>query len=82
VARTTKSPAEVVASEGIAVVGDASAIETVVREIVAQNAKQVAQYKAGKTALLGFFVGQVMKATKGSADPALVNEVLTKVLAE
>lgn len=80
VAKTDKRPADVVASEGIAVVGDRGSIEAVVREIIAASPKQVAQYKGGKTALLGYFVGQVMKATKGSADPALVNEVLTTLL--
>jgi aspartyl-tRNA(Asn)/glutamyl-tRNA(Gln) amidotransferase subunit B len=82
VARTARSPRDVVAAEGIAVVGDRAAIEAVAREVVAANPKQLAQYKSGKTALLGYFVGQVMKATKGSADPALVNEILSKLLAE
>ncbi|NUO54417.1 MAG: Asp-tRNA(Asn)/Glu-tRNA(Gln) amidotransferase subunit GatB [Polyangiaceae bacterium] len=82
VARTERSPRELVAAEGIAVVGDTAAIEAVVRDVIAQSPKQLAQFKAGKTALLGYFVGQVMKATKGSADPALVNEILARLLAE
>lgn len=82
IAKTDRSPRDLVAAEGIAVVGDTGAIETVVREVLAQSPKQLAQYKAGKTALLGYFVGQVMKATKGSADPALVNEILGRLLAE
>ncbi len=82
VARTDRSPRELVAAEGIAVVGDTAAIEAVVRDVIAQSPKQLAQYKAGKTALLGYFVGQVMKATKGSADPALVNEILARLLAD
>jgi aspartyl-tRNA(Asn)/glutamyl-tRNA(Gln) amidotransferase subunit B len=54
----------------------------VVSEVLAQSPKQLAQYRAGNEKLLGFFVGQVMKATKGSANPALVNEVLKKKLQE
>ena len=50
-------------------------------EVIAANPKQVEQYRAGKTTILGFFVGQVMKATQGKANPALVNELLRKKLA-
>ncbi len=82
IARTDRSPRDVVSSEGIAVVGDRAAIEAAAREVLAASPKQVAQYRGGKTALLGYFVGQLMRATKGSADPALVNEVLTALLAE
>jgi aspartyl-tRNA(Asn)/glutamyl-tRNA(Gln) amidotransferase subunit B len=60
---------------------DSSAIEKMIDEIIAANPKQVEQYRAGKTGLKGFFVGQVMKATKGQANPALVNELLEKKLA-
>jgi aspartyl-tRNA(Asn)/glutamyl-tRNA(Gln) amidotransferase subunit B len=61
-------------------VSDASAIEDVCRRVVEQNPKQAEQLRAGKTALLGFFVGQVMKETKGSANPKLVNDVLRRLL--
>ncbi len=60
---------------------DAGAIEKAVDEALAENPKQVEQYRAGKTTLKGFFVGQVMKKTKGQANPALVNELLDKKLA-
>ncbi len=60
---------------------DTSAIETIIDEVIAANPKQVEGYRAGKTTLKGFFVGQVMKATKGQANPALVNELLDKKLA-
>jgi aspartyl-tRNA(Asn)/glutamyl-tRNA(Gln) amidotransferase subunit B len=60
---------------------DTSAIEKIIDEVIAANPKQVEQYRAGKTTILGFFVGQVMKATKGQAKPELVNEVLKKHLA-
>jgi aspartyl-tRNA(Asn)/glutamyl-tRNA(Gln) amidotransferase subunit B len=60
---------------------DTSAIEKIIDEVIAANPKQVEQYKAGKTTIIGFFVGQVMKATKGQAKPELVNELLKKHLA-
>lgn len=60
---------------------DTAAIEKIIDEIIAANPKQVEQYRAGKTTILGFFVGQVMKATKGQAKPELVNELLKKQLA-
>jgi aspartyl-tRNA(Asn)/glutamyl-tRNA(Gln) amidotransferase subunit B len=59
---------------------DIAAIEKIIDEIIAANPKQVEQYRAGKTAIVGFFVGQVMKATKGQAKPELVNELLQKRL--
>ncbi len=59
---------------------DSSAIEKMVDEIIAANPKQVEQYRAGKTTMLGFFVGQVMKASKGQAKPELVNELVKKKL--
>jgi aspartyl-tRNA(Asn)/glutamyl-tRNA(Gln) amidotransferase subunit B len=77
-----KDAASVVAEKGLALVSDVGAIERVVSEVLAQSPKQLAQYRAGNEKLLGFFVGQVMKATKGSANPALVNEVLKKQLQE
>jgi aspartyl-tRNA(Asn)/glutamyl-tRNA(Gln) amidotransferase subunit B len=59
---------------------DISALEKIIDEIIAANPKQVEQYRAGKTTVLGFFVGQVMKASKGQASPGIVNELLTKKL--
>jgi aspartyl-tRNA(Asn)/glutamyl-tRNA(Gln) amidotransferase subunit B len=59
---------------------DTSALEKIIAEIVAANPKQVEQYRAGKTNVMGFFVGQVMKASKGQANPQLVNELLVKKL--
>jgi aspartyl-tRNA(Asn)/glutamyl-tRNA(Gln) amidotransferase subunit B len=60
---------------------DSSAIEKIVEEVIAANPKQLEQYRAGKTTIIGFFVGQVMKATQGQAKPELVNELLKKKLA-
>ncbi|HMK29252.1 MAG TPA: Asp-tRNA(Asn)/Glu-tRNA(Gln) amidotransferase subunit GatB [Terriglobales bacterium] len=60
---------------------DAGALDKIIDEVLAANPKQVEQYRAGKTTVKGFFVGQVMKAFKGQANPALVNELLEKKLA-
>jgi aspartyl-tRNA(Asn)/glutamyl-tRNA(Gln) amidotransferase subunit B len=59
---------------------DTSAIEKMIDEVIAASPKQLEQYRAGKTTMKGFFVGQVMKASKGQANPALVNELLDKKL--
>jgi aspartyl-tRNA(Asn)/glutamyl-tRNA(Gln) amidotransferase subunit B len=59
---------------------DTSALEKIIDELIAANPKQVEQYRGGKKTMIGFFVGQVMKASKGQANPQLVNEVLTKKL--
>ena len=59
---------------------DTSALEKMIDEIIAANPKQVEQYRAGKKTVVGFFVGQVMKASKGQANPQMVNELLTKKL--
>jgi aspartyl-tRNA(Asn)/glutamyl-tRNA(Gln) amidotransferase subunit B len=59
---------------------DSSAIEKLIDEVIAGNPKQVEQYRAGKKTVAGFFVGQVMRATKGQANPALLNELVTKKL--
>ena len=76
----TRSPTEIVRERGMAVITDLGAIEGVVHNVLAQNAKQAAAYRSGKTSLLGFFVGQVMKQTGGSADPGGVNSVLKRLL--
>jgi aspartyl-tRNA(Asn)/glutamyl-tRNA(Gln) amidotransferase subunit B len=59
---------------------DSSAIEKIIDEVIAANPKQLEQYRGGKKTVIGFLVGQVMKASKGQANPALVNELLTKKL--
>ena len=59
---------------------DTSALEKMIDEVLAANPKQLEQYRAGKTTMLGFFVGQVMKASKGQASPQIVNELLVKKL--
>jgi aspartyl-tRNA(Asn)/glutamyl-tRNA(Gln) amidotransferase subunit B len=67
---------EIIAAQGLSQISDSSAIDGIIDRILADNPKQLAQYRDGKDKLLGFFVGQVMKATKGQAKPSLVNERL------
>ena len=71
---------DVVKAEGMAQVSDVALLESIVQNILAANPKQAEAVRGGKTGVLGFFVGQVMKETKGSANPALVNEILKKAL--
>ena len=59
---------------------DTSALEKIIDELIAASPKQVEQYRGGKKTMIGFFVGQVMKASKGQANPQVVNELLTKKL--
>jgi len=68
------------AEKGLAQISDPEKIATVVREVIAANPNQVEQYRKGKTATFGWFVGQVMKATRGQANPQLVQELLKKEL--
>ena len=76
------SPLEVVEREGLRQVSDLGAILALVREVVAANPKQTEQLLAGKDKVRGFFVGQVMRASKGQANPKLVQEALAQLLAE
>lgn len=74
------SPRVIVAERGMAVVSDTGAIEGILRELIAANPKQVESIRAGKKQVMGFFVGQVMKATQGSADPKVVGALLEKLI--
>jgi aspartyl-tRNA(Asn)/glutamyl-tRNA(Gln) amidotransferase subunit B len=65
---------------GLRQVTDTGAIEKVIDEVLAKNPSQLADYRAGKDKLFGFFVGQVMKATQGKANPQQLNELLKKKL--
>ncbi len=73
-------PSEIVERKGLKQVTDISAIDQAVAEVLSKNADKVAEYKSGKDKLFGFFVGQVMKAMKGKANPPMVNESLKKQL--
>lgn len=78
--KTSKPPKEIVKAKGMAQITDDSAIEKIVSEVMAQNAQAVVDYRSGKTKLFGFFVGQVMKASKGQANPEIVNRILLEKL--
>jgi aspartyl-tRNA(Asn)/glutamyl-tRNA(Gln) amidotransferase subunit B len=78
---TGKSAAEIIAAEGLAQITDMSAIEEIVRKVVAKSPDNVAKYRAGSEGVFKFFVGQVMRETRGQANPQIVNEVLKRVLA-
>jgi len=78
--KTGKEPAAIVAEKGLVQVSDTGAIEAIIDEVLAKEAGQLAEYRSGKDKLFGFFVGQVMRASKGKANPALVNELLLKKL--
>ncbi|MCC5811152.1 MAG: Asp-tRNA(Asn)/Glu-tRNA(Gln) amidotransferase subunit GatB [Ectothiorhodospiraceae bacterium] len=75
-------PDAVIEARGLKQVTDTGALEAMVDEVIAANPKQVEQYKAGKDKLLGFFVGQCMKASGGKANPAQLNELIRKKLAD
>ena len=77
---TGKSPETIVEEKGLKQVTDTSAIEKIVDDVIAANSDNVAAYKAGKTNLLGWFVGQVMKQSSGKANPGLVNQILRQKL--
>jgi aspartyl-tRNA(Asn)/glutamyl-tRNA(Gln) amidotransferase subunit B len=71
-----EAPRAIVDREGLRQISDTATLEKTVDDVLAANPKQVEQFKAGKTTVLGFLVGQVMKATRGQANPALVNQLL------
>jgi aspartyl-tRNA(Asn)/glutamyl-tRNA(Gln) amidotransferase subunit B len=75
-----KSPAALVEAEGLAKVSDDSAIRAACQEVLAGNPNEVASFKGGKTTLMGFFVGQVMKKMRGKADPQMTRQILEELL--
>ena len=77
---TGKDAAAIVEEKGLKQVSDTGAIAGIVDEVLAANADKVAEYKSGKDKLFGFFVGQVMKATQGKANPKAVNDILREKL--
>ncbi|MDD5436500.1 MAG: Asp-tRNA(Asn)/Glu-tRNA(Gln) amidotransferase subunit GatB [Candidatus Omnitrophica bacterium] len=79
---TRIAPEEIVQKKGLSQISDAGAIESVVQGVLKKEAKTVSDYKSGKKAAFAFLVGQVMKETKGKANPAVVNEILKKSLGE
>jgi len=77
---TGKSPEAVVKEKGMVQISDESALEPVVARIIAENPRVVEDYRSGKEKAFAFFVGQVMKATRGQANPKMVNEILKRML--
>jgi aspartyl-tRNA(Asn)/glutamyl-tRNA(Gln) amidotransferase subunit B len=77
-----KSPAQIVEERGLKQESDEEKLLAICKEVLEENPKEVEKYKAGKKGLLGFFVGQVMKKTRGKANPKVVNQILSKLLAE
>jgi aspartyl-tRNA(Asn)/glutamyl-tRNA(Gln) amidotransferase subunit B len=77
---TGKAPSEIIAAKGFAPLSDTSAIEQAARDVIAKNPENVAKYKSGNEGVFKFFVGQVMKATRGQANPQAVNDILRGLL--
>lgn len=78
--RAARTPAQIAKEKGLSQITDEKAIAAAIELVVSENAKTVADFRSGKEAALAFLVGQVMKATKGKANPKLVNELLRKRL--
>jgi aspartyl-tRNA(Asn)/glutamyl-tRNA(Gln) amidotransferase subunit B len=75
-----KNPSVIVEEKGLIQISDSSEIEKAVQDVIDANPKEVERYKNGEKKLQGFFVGQVMRATKGKANPKVVNELLAKLI--
>jgi aspartyl-tRNA(Asn)/glutamyl-tRNA(Gln) amidotransferase subunit B len=81
-ARTGEEPTAIIKRLGLVQVSDEASLNAIIDNILAANPKQVAEYRSGKTKVLGFLVGQVMKETKGQANPQVLNELMKRRLAE
>jgi len=79
--RTGKTPQVIIEEKGLLQISDAGALIPLIEKVMADNPSQLGQYRGGKDKLFGFFVGQVMKATQGKANPQLINDLLRKMLA-
>lgn len=77
-----KNAETIIQEKGLVQVSDPAALEKTIKEIISQNPSQVAEFRAGKTKVMAFFVGATMKATQGKANPSLVNELLIRLLNE
>jgi len=77
-----KSPAAIVKEKGLTQISDESELQRIIEDVIKANPENLARYKAGKDKLFGFFVGETMKATKGQANPQLVNKLLKELLAK
>lgn len=79
-AQTGENPAKIVEAKGLVQISDPNIILPIINNIIAKNADNVEKYKAGNTKLFGFFVGQILKATGGKANPQVVNKLVEKQL--
>ncbi|HJS28095.1 MAG TPA: hypothetical protein VJ768_00625, partial [Anaerolineales bacterium] len=77
-----QAPSSIVKAEGLGKVSDADAIQSLCLEVIRENPEQVAMFRGGKETLMGWFVGQVMKKSRGKADPKIAQETLLELLAE
>jgi aspartyl-tRNA(Asn)/glutamyl-tRNA(Gln) amidotransferase subunit B len=77
---TSKSADDIITEQGLKQMTDTGELESIIDKVIADNQNQLAEYKAGKEALFGFFVGQAMKATKGKGNPQQINDLLKKKL--
>ena len=75
-----KSVKDIIDEKGLVQISDTSEIEIFINKVLEDNPENVEKYKNGKTKLLGFFIGEVMKATKGKANPGLLNQIVKKKL--
>ena len=74
------SPKQLVQERGLGMIGDPKVIEEIIDKLILRHPNEVESFRSGKKKLLGFFVGQLMKETKGKADPKLANQILNKKL--
>ena len=79
--RSGKTPQAIIEEKGLVQITDEGALSKTIAEIIGKNPAQAEQYRGGKEKVFGFFVGQVMKATAGKANPQLINDLLKKMLA-
>ncbi len=79
---SNKMPADIIKEQGMEVVSDAAAIEKLVQDVIAANPKAVEDYKGGKTNVVGWLMGQVMKMSQGKANPKQATELLNKNLSQ
>ena len=77
---SSKSVKEIINDKGLVQISDTTEIEKFIDQVLIENPDNVQKYKEGKTKLLGFFIGEVMKATKGKANPGLLNQIVKKKL--
>ena len=80
--QTGKPPKEVIREHGLSLISDASSLAAPIAEVLKENPKAIEDFKSGKQAAIGFLVGQVMKKTRGQADPGLVAQELRKKIGQ